>query len=252
MDKNIPASIILLGASNLARGYYSLTRCIKNNLGSRPVAFFNALGPGRAYCAFGGVMNVVYPPIGSSPLFSRAKGQAHEASQKIAFLTDLGNDIMYGVPVEKIVAEIRSIVRQLATMDADTLITPIPATLTSQLTPARFRILKAVFFPRSAVARLEAIAAVKEINQAIDAGLGDRVTVVRGLGNFMGWDKIHYAHRNFAEVWSRVAEAVLLALGAGMREKICPLEAIPSYATNLRRLILSDMLQLTRKGPEFF
>jgi hypothetical protein len=252
MNKNIPASIILLGASNLARGYYSLTRCIKNNLGSRPVSFFNALGPGRAYCAFGGVMNVAYPPIGSSPVFSSAKGQAHEASRKIALLTDLGNDIMYGVPVEKIVAEIRRIIRQLETMDADTLITPVPATLISQLTPARFRILKAVFFPRSAVDRLEAIAAIKKINQAIDAGLGDRVTVIRGLENFMGWDKIHYGHFNFAEVWSRIAGAVLLALGAGMREKICLLEAIPSYAMNLNRLILSDMLHLTRKGPEFF
>ena len=134
MDENIPASIMLLGASNLARGYYSLTRCIKKNLGSRPARFFNALGPGRAYCASGGVMNVSYPPIGSSLIFSKVKGQPDKACRKVALLTDLGNDIMYGVSSAQIIAEIKNILQRFEDMDADALITPIPSTLISQLT----------------------------------------------------------------------------------------------------------------------
>ncbi len=252
MNKNIRASIILLGASNLSRGYYSLTRCIKNNLEPCSVDFFNALGPGRAYCASGGVFNVAYPPIGASLVFPTVKDRSDKPSRKIALLTDLGNDIMYGIPAEKIIEEIKRILGQLEALDADALITPIPATLLSQLTPSRFRILKAIFFPRSKVKRLEAIAAIKIINQAIDAGFGNRVTVISGLDNFMGWDKIHYGHCNFAEVWSRIAEAILTALGVGIREKICLPQVIPSYAMGLNRLILSDMLKLTRKGPEFF
>ena len=252
MDKNLPVSIILLGASNLARGHYSLTRCIKRNLGSRPVAFFNALGPGRAYCAFGGVVGVTYPPIGSSQIFSEVKGQSQEARRKIALITDLGNDIMYGVQAEKIIAEIRAILERLENMDADALITPIPATLIPQLTPSAFGFLKAVFFPRSKVNRIEAIAAIKKINLVINEGLGSRVTVINGLDNFMGWDKIHYGSFHFGEVWSRIAEEILRTLGISIRENICATQAIPSYIMNINRIIFSDMLRLTRKGPEFF
>lgn len=252
MDNNLPVSIILLGASNLSRGYYSLTRCIKRNLEPRPVSFLSALGPGRAYCAFGGVMTAVYPPIGSSQIFSGAKGQPQTASRKIALITDLGNDIMYGIPPGKIIAEIKNILQRLEDMDADALITPIPSTLVSQLTPSAFRFLKAVFFPRSKVERLEVIAAVQKINQAMEEGLGCRVTVISGLENFMGWDKIHYGLCHFGVVWSRIAEEILRALGIGIREKISGSQVIPSYIMNMKRLIFSDILRLTRKGPEFF
>ena len=240
-----------MGASNLSRGYDSLTRCLKRNLEPRPVNFLSALGPGRAYCAFGGAMTIAYPPIGSSQIFSEAKDQCPAACRKIALITDLGNDIMYGIPPEEIIAELKNILQRLEDMDADALITPIPATLISQLTPAAFRVLKAVFFPRSQVERLEAIAAIEKINQVIHAGIGSRAAVISGLENFMGWDKIHYGLFQFGEVWSKISEEILRALGVGIREKIGASQVIPSYAMNMKRLVFSDLLGLTRKGPEF-
>ncbi len=64
-------------------------------------------------------MGVTYPPIGSSQIFAEVKGQSQEACRKIALITDLGNDIMYGVQAEKIIAEIRAILERLENMHAD-------------------------------------------------------------------------------------------------------------------------------------
>ena len=54
---------LFMGASNLSRGYSLLTRYLSRCLGVKNIEFLNALGPGRGFCAKGGIFNFIYPPI---------------------------------------------------------------------------------------------------------------------------------------------------------------------------------------------
>ena len=62
---------VLLGASNLARGYSALTQQISQNISQ--VEFVNAMGPGRGYCARGGLLNFTYSPIGECRVMESAE-----------------------------------------------------------------------------------------------------------------------------------------------------------------------------------
>ena len=251
MERDLPISVILLGASNLSRGYYSLTRCIKQNLDPLPVNFINAIGPGRAYCARGGVFNASYPPIGSIPILSELENIGQKDSHKIALLADIGNDIGYGTPTEKIIEELEKTVWQLEEMQADILICPIPSTLISKLSPRVFKTIKAVFFPKSKVTLRDALDAIQKVNQFVNTDLKGRVTVIHGLDCYMGWDLIHYGILSFGKVWSKIAEEILKTQGISIRKKISISQAIPSIMLNMYRILFADILKLTQKSPEF-
>ncbi|MCH8207825.1 MAG: hypothetical protein IIA62_02015 [Nitrospinae bacterium] len=251
LNSDPPVSIMLLGASNLSRGYHCLTRCLKSNLEPRPVSFRSALGPGRGYCSDGGFLNVTYPPIKSCQFLSELQDDA-EGSQKVALITDLGNDIMYGIDPDWLIVEIKNIHRKLLAGNADMLITPIPSTLVQQLTPFVFKILKRIFYPRSKVKRLEAISSIERINAFIEEGVGERVTVIRGLENFTGWDRIHYDFFRLTQVWTKIAEEMLKTLDVPMKKKIKNTDTVRSYLSHLNRMMFSDISGLIKKGPEFF
>ncbi|MGV7220420.1 MAG: hypothetical protein ACQ9MH_02695 [Nitrospinales bacterium] len=251
MDKNLPVNIILLGASNLSRGYYGLTRCIKKNLHPQPVVFLNAIGPGRAYCARGGVFNASYPPIGSIPIVSELEKLGQNECHKIVLLSDIGNDIGYGIPAKKIIIELEKIVGKFEDMQADILICPIPSTLINKLTPQAFKFLKAIFFPRSEVTLSEALESIQKVNNFVKNDLCGRVTVINGLESYISLDLIHYGIFNFGKVWSKIAEEILKTQGIKIRKTISLTQAIPSYMLNMKRVIFTDILKMNQKSPEF-
>ena len=71
------------------------------------------------------------------------------------------------------------------------------------------------------------------------------------LNPIMGWDLIHYGFFHFGKVWSKIAEEILKKQGVSIRNKIFLPQAIPSYFMNMKRVLLSDILKLTEKSPEF-
>ena len=138
-SKNSPPILfIFLGASNLARGHYALANCLQRNLYPRPTQFMFALGPGRGYCAWGGLLNVVYSPIINSQIFSAVK--KNERCKIVAVVTDISNDIMYNVSPSDIKNCLRKIFKQLREFNALILTTPISSRLETSI-PIMFGIL---------------------------------------------------------------------------------------------------------------
>ena len=89
---------LFMGASNLARGYALLTRHLSKCLGVKNIEFLNALGPGRGFCAKGGMFNFIYPPIQDCQVIEAAEKKTK--NKRVVLITDLGNDLMYGVTDE--------------------------------------------------------------------------------------------------------------------------------------------------------
>ena len=99
---------VLLGASNLARGYSAVTRHISKNISAGE--FLNALGPGRGYCARGGLFHFAYSPIGDCSVIKLAKVYAERGFRITVLLTDIGNDIMYGVPESSLIDSLDTLI----------------------------------------------------------------------------------------------------------------------------------------------
>ena len=76
----------------------------QNVLKKNKTEFLNALGPGRGFCARGGIFNITYSPIQGSQVIESAEKKSKEALHTVVLFTDIGNDLMYGVSADTLIA----------------------------------------------------------------------------------------------------------------------------------------------------
>lgn len=247
-----PVCFILLGASNLARGYHALAGHLKKQLSPRPVQFWNALGPGRGYCARGGFLHVTYAPIESCGLWSVLPSAIPENSRTVALITDVGNDIMYGVDPDQITEALKEIIRRLRHLNAEIFLTKIPAYFEKPIPPWIFYSLRLLFFPKSRVNMMEAVYATRKINHFLENAVGDSLHLISDLDSCYGWDRIHYSLFKDGNVWSRMAQEFLKELGCTPSATIRFRGMMNSYIANIKDLWGADMLKRRKKGKAFF
>jgi hypothetical protein len=243
---------VLLGASNLARGYSALSRKISQNISQ--VEFVNAMGPGRGYCARGGLLNFTYSPIGECRVMDSAEVYAKQGRRIAVLLTDIGNDIMYGVPDPSLVECLDSLIEKSLQWNAEVFVTSIHVDVSKDLGKTSFKLLQTIFYPKSPVTLEQADSAVKKVNHYLEekAQQNERVHLVSGLSAFCGMDKIHYSLLKSHLAWSRVGNTMLSALGVAPAGNIGPGSMMISLCRNLNRLIVSDMLRSRKKPKGFF
>jgi hypothetical protein len=240
-----PVLVILLGASNAARGQRALMHHLRNALAPRTVRFVSALGPGRGYCARGGFLHVSYAPIAASGVLEAAREQARGGARVVALVTDIGNDIMYGVAAGELVAGLEKLLAGLRALGARTVVTTIPVDLERDVGVARFRLLRALFFPRSPVTHADARAAVQAVNAFLVEHKADPgLRVVDDMHQFTGWDRIHYSLWRGHRAWTRLANELLAGLGLAAHGRIGRGPALGSVLAAAGRLVLRDMLRL--------
>lgn len=244
---------VLLGASNLARGYSALAAKISQSIS--PSEFASAMGPGRGYCARGGMFNFTYSPIGECRVMESAEVYAQQGRRIAVLLTDIGNDIMYGVPDSSLIECLDSLIeKSLQWKNAEVFVTAIHVDVSKDMGKASFKLLRAIFFPKSPVTFEQADAAVKKVNHYLEekSQQHERVHLVSGLGAFCGMDKIHFSLLKSHHAWERVGNTMLSALGVEPAGNIRPGSMTVSLCQNLNRLIVSDMLRIRKRPKGFF
>lgn len=243
---------VLLGASNLARGYSALTRHLSKNVSA--VEFLNAMGPGRGYCARGGLFNFTYSPIGECRIMESANVYAERGFRITMLLTDMGNDIMYGVSESSLIECLDTLIEKSLRLNAKVFVTSIHVDVSKDLSKQSFRLLKSIFYPNSTVTFNQADLAVKKLNQYLEEKSlqNDQVHLVSGLGAFCGMDKIHYSLFKSHLAWSRIANAMLLKPGNTSTGNVGLGSMAVSLCENLNRLFTSDMLRIKKKPKGFF
>jgi len=252
LNPEAPVLLILLGASNLARGVYALAEHIKAGLHPRPVEVMIAVGPGRAYQASGGLFNVVYPPIQSSPLFKAAREKSETGYRLLALVTDLGNDIMYGVPVEELIETVQQMFVRLQAMNAEIFVTTLPVAFERRAGAIRFKILRTLLFPGSRVSYEEATAAVIEVNRFLRESAHGSVHRIPGMDSYLGLDGIHYSLFSAHRAWTHVARAMLEFTGMESAGGISRTLWIKSYWEGLCKLVGSDIFGFKNKKSNIY
>jgi hypothetical protein len=243
---------VLLGASNMARGYSALTQHLSKNIS--PTQFINALGPSRGYCARGSLLNFSYSPIGKCKVMKSAEDFAQQGGKMVVLLTDIGNDIMYGVSDQSVIECLDTLIESFRSWDAEVFITSIHVDISQDMGKLFFKLLKIIFYPKSQVTFDEADLAVKRLNHYIEekSKKSEGVHLISGMKVYCGLDKIHFGLLKSHLAWSQIANKMLSALDVKPSRNIGLGSMAVSFCQNIKRLIASDMLKITKKSKEFF
>jgi len=249
-----PILFLLMGASNLARGYSMLTHHLSECLEKNKIEFLNALGPGRGFCARGGIFNITYSPIQECRIIESGEKKSKEALLTVALITDIGNDLMYGVSADTLIKRLDIIIDEILKWDAEIFLTPININPKKDISPMIFFVLRFLLYPSSKVNYEEIDLSIFKVNEYLEKKVrrDEKMHLITGLEAFAGLDRIHYNLFKTHTAWSTIAENFFRVLNVPALKKLRLIDAVKSIFSNLKRLIFCDMFCLKKKGREFF
>ena len=202
--------VVALGASNLSRGLSRLlnaSRCCS----SSAVDLVVAAGHGRSYGANSRIWNRRLPSILESGLWRSLerilRKEVSKNRQRLAVITDIGNDLLYGFSTEQLAIWIEEVIHRLHQQQFDIVITKLPIESIQSVGPFRFQFLKTFFVPGCQQSLEEIKEQSRQVNDDIDRiAKKYQVSVVEQPGSWYGLDAIHVRRSCLEDFWHRVFE----------------------------------------------
>jgi hypothetical protein len=193
---------VILGASNLVRGittvFETSTRCWGG-----PLDFLAAHGHGRSYGGESMFLGRVLPGINTCGLWEALDNRP--PAPTAALLTDVGNDILYGAPVERIAEWVDLCLARLAPQCARIVVTELPVHGVHALTPSHYNLVRTLFFPQCRLPLADAVDRAVRLNERL-CELADRYGAVRikPRAEWYGLDPIHIRFRHLGPAWREI------------------------------------------------
>lgn len=193
--------MILLGASNVSRGLDTIVDLARSILGA-PIDLFAAIGRGRSYGQWSRLLGRSLPGILDCGLWSALRSTPGNAPV-YALVTDIGNDIIYGVEPERLVEWIAESTTRLHAFGAKTTVTGLPIERLESIRPVEFALFTRLVLPSNQVTLEHGVEAAKLV-QAATRELTARRQVAfvplaeRWYGRF---DPVHVPHAKAPEFW---------------------------------------------------
>jgi hypothetical protein len=194
--------VVLLGASNLTKGIATVLETAYRTWG-RPLEVHTALGHGRSFGLTSSVLGRQLPGILECGLWRVLADSP--AIPTAGLVTDIGNDLLYGQPVEQIAEWVRECLDRLATLKARTVVTLLPVENLPSLSRARFRLMRTLFFPHSRLTLDDVAQRAHTLNDrvrrlALDRGCG----LIVQRASWYGFDPIHIKLRQRPIAWREI------------------------------------------------
>ncbi len=188
-----PQTVILLGASNLARAFPAWFGLLRGGC-SGPLDLMIAMGHGRSYGQPSRILGRGLPGISQCGLWDQLD-RVQPGRRPLALVTDLGNDLMYGVSAEQLLDWLNLSLQRLTDLNSDTVLLSLPMTTLAQLTPRRFEVLRRVLFPRHDRTWPELWQQIERLDAGMRA-LSQRHQThwAEASPDWYGWDHIHIRH----------------------------------------------------------
>lgn len=205
----VRSRLVVLGASNVVSGLDKIVAAARAATGG-PLDVHVAMGHGRSYgleSSFWGVRRAAIRECGLLEAVAAAP-----AAPTAALVTDIGPDLLYGAQPQQVVTWVMDCVDALRAAGASPLVTQLPVHCLDTLGAARYRLFRAMFFPRCRLTLQElggrALAANSEI---IFAARQRGVTSVPLAPHWYGIDPIHIATRRSPEAWGALVSGCFAA-----------------------------------------
>lgn len=197
--------VVLLGASNIARGMSIVFDSAQSAWGS-PLDIIAATGHGRSYGMSSRVLGRTLPGILQSGLWDDLA--TRPPAPTAALLTDIGNDILYGASAELITNWVEQCLSQLQPQTERITVTQLPLASLERLGKMRFVALRSVLFPRSRLTLDQAITTARGLNENISK-LAKKydATVIDPVQQWYGIDPIHIKRRHQSIAWQQIFQS---------------------------------------------
>ncbi len=200
--KHFSQRIVLLGASNLVRNIATVVQTACNTW-ETPADLLMVAGHGRSYGVASRVLGRTLPGIIECKLWSVLSQQHVERTA--AFVTDIGNDILYGADEDSIAAWVECCLQRLREVNAHIIMTELPLGSLHQLPDWRFKLFRTLLFPRSRLTLETVFTRATALNERIrELATSYQVALVRPDRNWYGFDPIHVRPSQQAEAWSEM------------------------------------------------
>lgn len=195
--------VVLLGASNLRRGISTVveTSCA---VWGRPLDILATPGHGRSYgLRQSYVLARGLPGILHCRLWR--DWDDRPPAPTAALLTDVGNDILFGVDVDRIEAWVTECLERLTPRVERIVMTELPLTNLLRMGPQTFLILRRILFPSSRLRYEEAMRQASELNERVKQ-LAERFAarLIAPQPSWYGVDPIHIRRRYMADAWRAI------------------------------------------------
>ncbi len=205
-------SVVILGASNVRLGLSTIVKSLTSTIDG-PVDLFVVGGHGRSYglwswIPFRGLPGIVecglWESLGAAGTGPPAASDA-SGPRPLALVTDVGNDLLYGVEVPQILAWVEACLERLRRLGAEVILTLPPVSRLQRLSNWRYLATRTVFFPTSRVSWPDMLARVRALDEGL-RGLGrrDGVRLVEPPLEWYGVDPIHIRCTLRRMAWDRI------------------------------------------------
>ena len=204
-DASPQRRVVLLGASNLTKSFPTVVTTALRTWGE-PVEIMAAMGHGRSYGQDSTVFGRKIPGIFPCALWHDL--QRRPPLPTAALVTDIGNDLLYGVPPDRLLEWVENCLDRLSELGAAPVVTQMPIDSVQGLSESRFRFFRRLFFPRSRLTLAEAKALVRSFNERlIRVGETRKIPVIPVSAAWYGFDPIHLRRRALREAWPTLLAA---------------------------------------------
>jgi len=235
--------VVVLGASNVSRGLSRLVAAVESR--SPGADLFVAAGHGRGYGVNTRVAARRLPSILGSGLWRGLDRQGGAAP--VALVTDVGNELLYGLTAEQVASWVRESVWRLADRGATIAITRLPMAGIAAVGAVRYRALRTFFVPGCRLS----LTGLKEAATRLDADLqaiaGDfRAQVIEQPAHWYGFDTLHVRRRHLDDLWHIACEAWgFPAVESPIRSSVATWARIGTKAAEVRSL--GGVIRFTRQ-----
>ena len=197
-----PRRVVLLGASNLTRGF-STAMELSRQIWGGPIEILAALGHGRSYGIASSVLGRRLPGIIQCGLWEALNQRP--VAPTAAVVTDIGNDLLYDIPVDQIAVWVEFCLDRFAAAEARTVVTALPVENLNRVSPSRFVLFRTLFVPTCRLELPVVAARACELNQRV-VHLADHfgAELVRPSASWYGLDPIHIKIRRWRPAWKKI------------------------------------------------
>ena len=197
--------VVLLGASNLTRAFPTVVAAAQR-MWDEPLEIMAAMGHGRSYGQDSAVLGRKISGIFSCALWQDLQARPHLPTA--ALVTDIGNDLVYGVPIHQILEWVTRCLDRLAEAGASTIVTELPIASLQSLSEARFQFFRWLFFPRRTLTLDEVRSLAGALNdELLELCRKRKIPTISAEKSWYGLDPIHLKRRSHRHAWPALLAA---------------------------------------------
>ena len=148
---------VLIGASNLTRGMATSLKTVQT-IWPQPMEMLVAAGLGRSYGLTSRILGRSLPSILTCGLWEKL--EQGPSLPTTAFLTDVGNDLLYGASVKQLVSWVETCLERLQPFCETVVLARLPLASLDRLGNFKYAMMRRLLFPGSQLTRRKPLPAL--------------------------------------------------------------------------------------------